>query len=104
MCRKISMFFASKCKGRSEFQAGETINIKANRTENTSHDKASQNCSHTNFPVVNTLLNLCFLFLAEGSSVEKGVRGQIHCKKCMHMYVNAKMIPIETIPGIREGG
>jgi hypothetical protein len=24
-------------------------------------------------------------------------------KKCMYMYVNAKMIPIETIPGIRGG-
>jgi hypothetical protein len=22
----------------------------------------------------------------------------------MHIYVNAKMIPIETVPGIKEGG
>jgi hypothetical protein len=25
------------------------------------------------------------------------------CRKCVHMYVNAEMIPVETIPGIREG-
>jgi hypothetical protein len=23
---------------------------------------------------------------------------------CMHMYINAKMIPAETVPEIREGG
>jgi hypothetical protein len=26
------------------------------------------------------------------------------CKQCIHMYVNAKMIPVETVPGIRGGG
>jgi hypothetical protein len=24
-------------------------------------------------------------------------------KYCVHMYVNGKMIPVETIPGMREG-
>jgi hypothetical protein len=24
-------------------------------------------------------------------------------KKCVHMYVNAKTIPVETIPGMGEG-
>jgi hypothetical protein len=31
------------------------------------------------------------------------VGGWIQCKKCIHMYVNAKMIPNEMVPGIREG-
>jgi hypothetical protein len=31
--------------------------------------------------------------------VVKGIGG---CKKCIHMYVNAKRIPFETIPGIEE--
>jgi hypothetical protein len=31
------------------------------------------------------------------------VGGYIWCKKCAHMYVNAKMITIVTTPGI-EGG
>jgi hypothetical protein len=25
-------------------------------------------------------------------------------KKCVYMYVNAKMIPADTVPGIREEG
>jgi hypothetical protein len=29
----------------------------------------------------------------------EGVRGWIWCKKCVHMYVNAKMIPVENPPG-----
>jgi hypothetical protein len=24
-------------------------------------------------------------------------------KKCIHIYVNAKIIPVETIPGMRRG-
>jgi hypothetical protein len=31
---------------------------------------------------------------SRGDSREKG------CKKCVHMHLNAKMIPVETIPGI----
>jgi rubredoxin len=27
----------------------------------------------------------------------------MQCKKCVHIYVNAKMIPVETIPGIGMG-
>jgi hypothetical protein len=27
----------------------------------------------------------------------------MYCKYCAHMYVNGKLIPIETIPGIEEG-
>jgi hypothetical protein len=30
-----------------------------------------------------------------------GRGGGIFCKKCIHMYVNAKMIPVETVPGMR---
>jgi hypothetical protein len=26
------------------------------------------------------------------------------CKQCVHMHVNAKMRPVETVPGIRGGG
>jgi hypothetical protein len=33
----------------------------------------------------------------------KAVGGLIWCKYCVHMYVNGKMIPVETIPGMREG-
>jgi hypothetical protein len=28
---------------------------------------------------------------------------QIWCKYCVHMYVNGKMIPVETIPGMGGG-
>jgi hypothetical protein len=34
----------------------------------------------------------------------KGIGRWIWCKKCIHMYVNAKMIPAETIPGIGVEG
>jgi hypothetical protein len=30
----------------------------------------------------------------------KGVGGWIQYKYCIYMYVNAKMIPVETVPGI----
>jgi hypothetical protein len=33
----------------------------------------------------------------------KGVRWWIWCKYYMHMYVNGKMRPAETIPGLGEG-
>jgi hypothetical protein len=33
----------------------------------------------------------------------KGVGGSIWCKCCVHMYVNAKMIPVETVPGSGGG-
>jgi hypothetical protein len=33
----------------------------------------------------------------------KGVGGRIQCKKCVHVHVNAKMMPVETSPGIGEG-
>jgi hypothetical protein len=26
------------------------------------------------------------------------------CKYCVHVYVNVKMIPVETIPRMGEGG
>jgi hypothetical protein len=32
----------------------------------------------------------------------KGDRRWIQCKKCVYMYVNAKMITVETTPGIRN--
>jgi hypothetical protein len=34
----------------------------------------------------------------------KRIGGWIWCKKWVHMYVNAKMIPVETIPWIRGRG
>jgi hypothetical protein len=34
--------------------------------------------------------------------VGKGVGGCIKCKYCVCMYVNGKMIPVETIPGMGE--
>jgi hypothetical protein len=33
----------------------------------------------------------------------KEVGRRIWYKKCIHMYVNAKMIPVQTIPGIKGG-
>jgi hypothetical protein len=35
-----------------------------------------------------------------GESGREGGRRGIWSKKCVHTYVNAKMIPVETIPGI----
>jgi hypothetical protein len=34
----------------------------------------------------------------------KGVGGLMWCKYCVHMYVNGKMRPVETIPGLGEEG
>jgi hypothetical protein len=34
----------------------------------------------------------------------KGGRRVNTVQKCVYMYVNAKMIPVETVPGIRGGG
>jgi hypothetical protein len=34
----------------------------------------------------------------------KGDRRMNTCKKCVHIYVNAKMILVETVPGIGGGG
>jgi hypothetical protein len=38
-----------------------------------------------------------------GEVAGKGGRRVNMAQKCVHMYVNAKMIPVETIPGIEEG-
>jgi hypothetical protein len=38
----------------------------------------------------------------EREKVEKRVGGLKWCKQCIHMYVNAKMIPVDTVPGIRR--
>jgi hypothetical protein len=35
-----------------------------------------------------------------GESVQGG---WIYCKYCVYMYVNEKIIPVETIPGMAEG-
>jgi hypothetical protein len=32
----------------------------------------------------------------------RGVRERMQCKNCVHMFVNAKMIPVETTPGMEE--
>jgi hypothetical protein len=34
----------------------------------------------------------------------KGGRRVNTVQKCVHMYVNAKMIPFKTVPGIGGGG
>jgi hypothetical protein len=34
----------------------------------------------------------------------KGVGGWIWCKKCVHMNVNEKIIPVEALPGSEGGG
>jgi hypothetical protein len=34
----------------------------------------------------------------------KGVGGWIWCKQCIHMYINAKLIPVETVPGNQGTG
>jgi hypothetical protein len=40
-----------------------------------------------------------------GGGGRSGYAGEfLWCKKCVHMYVNAKMVPVETILGIRSGG
>jgi hypothetical protein len=36
-----------------------------------------------------------------GGGWERGRR--MNMAQCVHMYVNAKMIPVETVQGIREG-
>jgi hypothetical protein len=36
--------------------------------------------------------------------VEKGDKRVSIVQKCVHMYVNVKIIPFETNPGIRGGG
>jgi hypothetical protein len=33
----------------------------------------------------------------------KGIGEWIWCKKCVHMHVNAKMIPVEAVPWIKGG-
>jgi hypothetical protein len=38
-----------------------------------------------------------------GGSGKKGMGGWIWYKYCVHMYVNGKMIPVETIPGMGKG-
>jgi hypothetical protein len=34
--------------------------------------------------------------------VGKSIGGWMWCKYCAHMYVNGKLRPVETIPGIGE--
>jgi hypothetical protein len=40
------------------------------------------------------------LVSVEGEVVGKGCKRVILCKFCIPMYVNAKMIPVETLPGM----
>jgi hypothetical protein len=40
----------------------------------------------------------------KGKRWGKGVGGCIWCKYCVHIYVNGKMKPVQTIPGIVGGG
>jgi hypothetical protein len=41
---------------------------------------------------------------AGGRMWVKGVGGRIWYKYCVYMYVNGKMRPVETIPGMGGGG
>jgi hypothetical protein len=34
---------------------------------------------------------------------EEGVGGRISCRYCVYIYVNRKIIPVETIPGMQGG-
>jgi hypothetical protein len=38
-----------------------------------------------------------------GGGRQKGDKKVNMVQKCVHIYVNAKMIPVETSPGIRGG-
>jgi hypothetical protein len=42
--------------------------------------------------------------VGEGRWQRKQGRGWIQCQKCVHMYVNAIMIPVVTIPWMGSGG
>jgi hypothetical protein len=52
--------------------------------------------------------NRCFLKSAGisggGGRRRKGVGEWIWCKYCVHIYVNGKIRPVETIPGIEAMG
>jgi hypothetical protein len=39
----------------------------------------------------------------EGGCGGESDRRLILCKLCIHMYVNAKMVSVETVPGIGVG-
>jgi hypothetical protein len=41
--------------------------------------------------------------MVEGRMWRKGVFVFCICTKCVHMYVNGTMIPVETIPGMGRG-
>jgi hypothetical protein len=34
----------------------------------------------------------------------KGSRRMNMVQKCIHLYINAKIIPVKTVPGSGEGG
>jgi hypothetical protein len=38
-----------------------------------------------------------------GESGERLQEGKLCCKYCIHMYINGKMIPVETVPGMGAG-
>jgi hypothetical protein len=42
--------------------------------------------------------------LGVGRMWGKDMGGLILCKYCVHMYINGKMIPVETIPGMGGRG
>jgi hypothetical protein len=44
------------------------------------------------------------LYLWEGGGGSERGREMNMVQKCVYTYVNAKMIPVETIPGISRGG
>jgi hypothetical protein len=44
--------------------------------------------------------NLTVVPVRERRWQAKRLGGWIHCKHCIHMYVNVKIIPVETVPGI----
>jgi hypothetical protein len=46
--------------------------------------------------------NSCNRFCRGGGFDTCGKGKVTGCKQCIHKYVNAKMIPVETLPGIRR--
>jgi hypothetical protein len=53
-------------------------------------------------PMINSHKNI--QKTGKGREQGKKVGGWIRCKYCVHIYVNVKMIPVETILGMRGGG
>jgi hypothetical protein len=57
------------------------------------------------FPLLDCrYIDVSIIVVLVGRRWGKGVGVWIYCKYCVHMYVNGKMGPVETIPGMGGGG